>query len=111
MQLDSKKLLFDIKSSIDSIFIYLDGNFDFNHYESNKLLRRGVERELEIIGEAMNRLLKLNPEVEISNARKIVDLRNLVIHSYDSVDNIIIWAVISRDLPVLLQEVSVLLKD
>jgi uncharacterized protein with HEPN domain len=64
---------------------------------------------LEIIGEAVNNLLKINPEIPISFARIIVDLRNKVIHSYDSVNHIIIWKVIMKDLPLLRSEVISLL--
>lgn len=76
MRLEIQKYLFDIKCSIDSINEFLGGEKDFNFYKSNKLLRRGIERELEIIGEAAGRILKTDPTISISNARKIVDLRN-----------------------------------
>lgn len=62
---------------------------------------RGVEREIEIIGEAVNRILKIDAKIQISNARKIVNLRNWVIHSYDNVDSILIWVIIQKDIPVL----------
>ena len=80
MQLEIQKYLFDIQISIDSINEYLGDKRDFNVYLSNKLLRRGIERELEIIGEAANRLLKIDSTIKIDNVRKIVDLRNWVIH-------------------------------
>ena len=96
-----EKYLYDIKESIDSIDEYLGDKRDFFEYKRNKLLRRGVERELEIIGEAINRILEIDPDIEISEARRIVDLRNWVIHGYDKVDDTIIWGIISRDLPQL----------
>jgi uncharacterized protein with HEPN domain len=74
------------------------------------LLRRGVERELEIIGEAINRILKINPDIEIPEARRIIDLRNWVIHGYDKVDDVIIWGIISRDIPKLKKQVERLLE-
>ncbi|MEC4003090.1 HepT-like ribonuclease domain-containing protein [Flavobacterium sp. SUN052] len=80
-------------------------------YLSNKTKRRAVEREIEIIGEAMNKLLKINPEIAISYSRIIVDLRNKVIHSYDSVDDILIWKIIMKDFPILLEEVKHLLNE
>src|SRR6056297_2633113 len=73
----------------------------FLNIKETRLLRRGVERELEIIGEAINRILEIDPNIEISEARRIVDLRNWVIHGYDKVDDTIIWGIISRDLPKL----------
>ena len=78
---------------------------------NNKQLRRAVERELEIIGEAVNHLLALDETIAIDNARRIVDLRNFVIHGYDKVDNVIIWGVISRDLPKLKEQVDKLLDE
>jgi len=55
-------------------------------------------------------LLKLNPELKINESRRIVDLRNWIIHGYDRVDDIIIWGIISKDLPALKEQVSILLK-
>jgi uncharacterized protein with HEPN domain len=110
MHLEIQKYLFDIQSSIDSINDYLGGKRDFNHYQNNKLLRRGIERELEIIGEAANRILKMDSNIKIENARKIVDLRNWVIHGYDKIDDVIIWGIISKQLPLLKIQVDELLK-
>lgn len=62
--------------SINSIDEYLGKEKDFDDYKANKQLRRAVERELEIIGEAANKILILEPDIKIENARKIVDLRN-----------------------------------
>ena len=104
-----EKYLYDIKESIDSIDEYLGDKRDFFEYKRNKLLRRGVERELEIIGEAINRILEIDSNIEISEARRIVDLRNWVIHGYDKVDDTIIWGIISRDLPQLKKQVDKLL--
>ena len=106
-----EKYLYDIKESIDSIEEYLGDKRDFFEYQRNKLLRRGIERELEIIGEAINRILKINSDIEISEARRIVDLRNWVIHGYDKVDDVIIWGIISRDIPKLKEQVERLLEE
>ncbi|MBI5218602.1 MAG: DUF86 domain-containing protein [Bacteroidia bacterium] len=109
MQREILKNLHDIKDSIDSIYEFLGDKKDFNIYRSNKLLRRGIERELEIIGEATNRILKIDKNIDISDARRIVDLRNWVIHGYDKVDDVIIWGIISRDLPKLKKQIDFLL--
>ncbi len=69
MKREIKKYLYDIKTSIDSIDEYFGGKRDFFEYQNNKLLRRGIERELEIIGEAVNRALKIEPDLNIENAR------------------------------------------
>jgi len=106
-----KKYLYDVQQSIVSIYEYLGNKRDFLEYESNKQFRRAVERELEIIGEAVNHLLALDETIAIDNARRIVDLRNFVIHGYDKVDNVIIWGVISRDLPKLKEQVDKLLDE
>jgi uncharacterized protein with HEPN domain len=111
MQHSVEMYLLDIQNSIDSINEYLGTERNFNTYESNKLLRLAVERELEIIGEAVNRILKVDPEIDISDSRRIVNLRNLVIHTYDSVDNVIIWGIIDKDLPLLKNQVAELLKN
>ena|SRR6056297_761824 len=110
MELKIQKYLYDIITSINSIYDYLGENRDFNEYSENKLLRRAVERELEIIGEASNRILKLDSEFPINNARKIVDLRNWVIHGYDKVDDVIIWGILSNHLPKLKEQVEDLMK-
>ncbi|KPM48863.1 HepT-like ribonuclease domain-containing protein [Jiulongibacter sediminis] len=104
-----KKYLSDILSSIRYIDLHLDGKRDFSVLENDFTVKRAIERELEIIGEATNQLLKLNPEIEISSGRKIVDTRNRIIHSYDAVDENIIWRIIIRDIPVLEKEVKELL--
>lgn len=106
MQREILKYLFDIQESVNSIFNFLGDNRDFNEYKSNKLLRRGIERELEIIGEATNRILKLDDKIDIPNSRRIVDLRNWVIHGYDKVDDVIIWGIISKDLPKLKEQID-----
>ena len=110
MEDEIKKNLFDILTSISSIDEHLQGKRDYNLYISNLTIRRAVERELEIIGEAMSRALNQKPDIEISYARIIVDLRNKVIHAYDAVNNDSIWKIIVKDLPVLKAEVEILLK-
>ena len=107
MQLEVKKYLYDIKTSIDSINDYLGDKRDFNTYKSNKLLKRGIERELEIIGEAAGRILKIDTTIAIDDARKIVDMRNWVIHGYDIIDDIVIWGIISKQIPILKKQVEV----
>ncbi len=106
MKLEDKKLLFDIKTAITSIDEHLEGKRNFEEYKRNKTKRRAVERELEIIGEAMNLLLKINPQIQLSYSRAIVDLRNRIIHAYDNINDIIIWKIVTKDIPVLESEVN-----
>ena len=84
---------------------------NFSAFKVNKLLKRAIERELEIIGEAAGRILKIDPRFPIEDARKIVDLRNWVIHGYDIVDDVVIWGIISKQLPILKNQVELLLDD
>jgi uncharacterized protein with HEPN domain len=102
--------LFDIKESIVSIEQFLGDKRNFNDYQSSKIVRRAIERELGIIGEAMSKLLKIDNSILISNPRRIIDLRNWVIHGYDKVDDVIVWGVITKDIPMLKKEVNKLLE-
>jgi len=110
MKLEIRKFLYDIKESIESIENYLGEKRDFNIYIADKMLRRAVEREFEIIGEAMNRIEKTDSTIDISSKKQIINLRNRVIHGYDKIDNEIIWGTIVRHLPKLKQEIESLLR-
>lgn len=110
MQHRINKYLFDIQTSIDSIADYLGDNCGFETYVADKKLRRAVERELEIIGEAVGKILQIDPEAPIDNARKIIGLRNRVIHAYDNVDNETVWGVLITHLPILKKDVDKMLK-
>jgi uncharacterized protein with HEPN domain len=109
MDNEIKKYLFDIQESIDSIQKYLGDRRDFKVYMADKMLRRAVEREFEIIGEAMSRIEKLDSTIEISSKRQIISMRNRVIHGYDKIDNEIVWGTIVRHLPTLKLEIDNLL--
>jgi uncharacterized protein with HEPN domain len=110
MDIEIKKYLFDINESIDSIEKYLGDKRDFTIYLANKMLRRAVEREFEIIGEAMSRIERLDPKLEISSKKQIINMRNRVIHGYDKIDDEIVWGTILRHLPTLKSEITNLLK-
>ncbi|WP_016775786.1 HepT-like ribonuclease domain-containing protein [Anaerophaga thermohalophila] len=109
MDNEIKKYLFDINKAVSSIEDYLGDKRDFTIYSSNKMLRRAIEREFEIIGEAMNRINKLNPDIQITSKKKIISMRNHVIHGYDKIDDSIIWGAIVRHLPLLKKEISEIL--
>jgi len=104
----ARKYLFDILESIKSIEEYLT-EINFFQYQKNKMVRRAVERELEIIGEAMNALLKIDENIKITSAKRIIGMRNRVIHGYDKIDDGVVWGTIKRHLPVLKDEVKELL--
>jgi uncharacterized protein with HEPN domain len=104
------KLLYDIKIAIDEIDSYFETEAQtYENYRTNSLLRRAVERNLEIIREAMNRLLKENPDFTVENAVRIIGLRNQIIHGYDSVSDENIWGIVNRHLPNLKSEVNYLI--
>ena len=111
MDREAKKLLTDIQNCIASINEHLQRQRNYYLFTSNKTIRRAVERELEIIGEATGKLLKMHPDIKISHARSIVDLRNLVIHAYDAVNPDLLWKIVVKDLPQLNIEVQELLKS
>jgi uncharacterized protein with HEPN domain len=109
MATEIKTWLADIKQAIDEINLFLNDTSDFSAFNKDIKTRRAIERDIEIIGEAIGRILLVEPEIEISNARKIVDTRNRIIHGYDSVSYDIIWAIVIQDIPLLLEEVKNLL--
>ena len=105
----TRKYLFDILEAVNSIENYIL-NVDFIQYQKNKMVRRAVEREFEIIGEAMNAMLKADSSIRITSAERIIGMRNRVIHGYDKIDDGLVWGTIKKHLPVLKEEVSELLK-
>lgn len=90
-----RKYLSDILSSILEIESFLeDRPREYATFCNDTLFRRGVERNIEIMGEAMNQALKINPNIPITAARKVVDTRNFVIHAYDSLKPDILWGIV-----------------
>lgn len=110
MKHEIKKYLFDVLTAINSIKEYIGEDRDFNSYQNDKLLRRAIEREIEIIGEAVNRILSKDPKFKIEYSRQIIDTRNWVIHGYDKVDDVIIWGIVTNYIPRLESEILELLK-
>ena len=98
------KLLLDALGAIDSAQEFISGR-TLQEYEQDKLRRSAVERQLEILGEACARLVRLDPSIlTISPALKLaVDLRNRIIHGYDAVDDEIVFLTVSDDLNALKQ--------
>ncbi|KAA6332083.1 hypothetical protein EZS27_019378 [termite gut metagenome] len=111
MDSDIRERLRDMYESINSIEDYLGTERDFDVYTANKMLRRAIEKEIEIIGEAMNRIDKKAPDIQISSKRQIIGMRNRLIHGYYKIDNVMIWGVIDRHLPVLEEEISRILYE
>lgn len=106
------KYLADVLGAIEEIESFLlDRPKEYETFCNDILFRRGVERNIEIMGEAMNQALKITPNLPITNARKIVDTRNFVIHAYDSLRADMLWAIVVLHLPLLKSEVTELLKN
>ncbi|QNF32853.1 DUF86 domain-containing protein [Adhaeribacter swui] len=109
MESDIQLWLADIKRSVVEIYDFLPAEKDFHLFQQDLKTRKAVERNLEIIGEALNRILRIHPEINITNARRIVNTRNRIIHCYDTVSEDIIWAIVIKDLPKLEEEIEKLL--
>ena len=105
-----KKYLSDILMAIELIEEFTADIKDFNLYDSDKKTQSAVERQLAIIGEALNHFRRVEPEIKIENDKQIVAFRNRLVHAYDNLDNSIIWAILSRHILPLKTEVEKLLK-
>ena len=112
MDREIKKYLGDIDNAISEIDSFIE-NYPrrFDVFCNTPILIRAVQMNIAIIGEAMNRILRLNPHISVSHARKIVNTRNYVIHGYDSLRHEILWAIVINDLPLLKAEVRNLLNN
>jgi uncharacterized protein with HEPN domain len=112
MQIEAAKYLHDIAQACDRLARFTVGK-GLADYEADEMLRSAVERQFEIIGEALNQMLRLEPGLasQISNAAQIIAFRNLLAHRYRTVANKTVWGVLEDDLPLLRQEVEVLLRS
>ncbi len=109
---DIKTWLYDILNAIVEIENFLtDSTKEFTKYKNDLRTKRAVERNIEIIGETLSRILKHNDTISISNSRKIIDTRNRIIHGYESVSDDVIWGIIIRHLPALRIEIQILLGE
>ncbi len=100
-----KKYLSDIIRAIELIDQFTSSVSNYSEYVSDLKTQSAVERQLGIIGEAVNKFDKLFPDQTLENARKIVGFRNRLIHTYDAVDSSMIWAIIKKYLEPLKIEV------
>ena len=110
MQPDIRRFLYDIRLACEAL-VEFTRNRSLDDYEADLLLRSGVERQLEIIGEALNQALKIDPTLteEITGIREIINLRNVIIHGYATIENETIWGILQNDLPALHEQVRKLL--
>ena len=111
MQLRVKKYLYDIQQACQLLKQFTAGK-DLQDYEADALLRSGVERQFEVIGEALRQMREVEPGLvdKITEARRIIGFRNVLIHGYASVSNKTVWDVLTTDLPRLRREVDELLR-
>jgi uncharacterized protein with HEPN domain len=110
MEDEIKTWLSDIKQAIIEINDFLPDKKNFFQFQKDLKTKRAIERNVEIIGEAANRILKKQPDIQITDIKKIIDTRNRIIHGYDSVSDDIIWSIVVRHLPKLEEEINYLLK-
>ena len=110
MQLRVKALLHDIERAIDLIRRFTLRK-SFEEYTSDPMVRSAVERQLVIIGEALNQMTRLDPTsvAKISEHRRIIGLRNILVHSYAKVDDRVIWSIVKDKFPRLHRDVESLL--
>lgn len=109
MQPKLLKYILDIESVIEEIeFIKHKTQNDFNNFSSDIILQRAIERDLEIIGEAIRKIIGINPDVQITASKNIIGLRNIISHAYDSVEPEMLWGIIQRNVPVLADEIRAL---
>ena len=101
------KYLLDIESiilEIEEIKVKSENNFAF--FNSDIILQRAIERDLEIIGEAIRKIFEIEPKIEISSAKNIIGLRNIISHAYDSIEPEMIWGIIQKNIPILSDEIQ-----
>ena len=112
MPLDAKAYLADMIAAADRIFAFTSGK-TYEDYLANDLLRSGVERQFEILGEALRKLSELDPQTAaaIPEYRRIVGFRNILVHGYASVDNWLVWGIVENKLPALRASVASLVDD
>jgi uncharacterized protein with HEPN domain len=112
MRPDPRKYLWDALRAAERLSRFAHGK-SFADYQADELLKSAVERQFEIIGEALNQLSKLSPELaeQIPELPRIVAFRNILIHGYAMVDDALVWQVLIDKRPVLDQALRKLLAD
>jgi uncharacterized protein with HEPN domain len=111
MRLESLKYLYDIEQAASLLTRFSSGK-SLAEYQADALLRSGIERQFIIIGEALSRFIKLEPELglTITGHRQIIDFRNILVHGYDVVRDDRVWDIVEHHLPVLIEEAAALKK-
>ncbi len=107
---ETRKNLIDILQAAEEIQDFVSG-MDFKAYQNNPVTKRAVERDFEIIGEALNRIKYTDSKLleKVSEHHRIIGFRNILIHGYDIVDEAVVWKAVTNHLPILLGEVKEIL--
>jgi uncharacterized protein with HEPN domain len=105
-----RKSLVDILQAAEEIQNFTHG-MDFNAYRNSPVTQRAAERDFEIIGEALSRIKKIDEELieKVSEHHRIIGFRNILIHGYDIIDEMIVWTAITNHLPILVKEIKEIL--
>ena len=104
--------IYDVKRAIEEVESYFDGyTMRYEIFEKDYLRRSAVERKAEIMGEAINRILKIQRDFPLPNARAIIDTRNRIIHGYDSVKPEFLWSLVIRHIPNLKKDIEKIISD
>ncbi len=110
MRIESKKYLYDIQQAATRIAEFTRAK-TFGDYGADGLLRSAVERQFEVIGEALTQLARIDIETasRLPEYRRIIAFRNVLIHGYAEVDHRVVWSIVELKLPALRQHVESLL--
>jgi uncharacterized protein with HEPN domain len=111
MDNEIKAWLFDILQSINEVESYFENKPKrFDDYLKDIKTKRAIERNIEIIGEAVNRILKKDKDFKLENAQKIIGTRNRIIHGYDKISDDLIWSIVINHLSKLKEEILISMK-
>jgi len=112
MKDEIRKCFYDIQQACSEIVEFM-GQLEFEEYLDDTRTQRAVEREFEIIGEALNRIKREDAELleKVSEHHKIIGFRNILAHGYDMVDEMIVWKAVKEHLPILKKEVGDIMKS
>ncbi|MHC4121108.1 MAG: HepT-like ribonuclease domain-containing protein [Planctomycetota bacterium] len=111
MQPEVRKYLYDVCQACEALLGFIRDK-SLEDYNADLLLRSGVERQLMIIGEALSQAERIDPDLPhaISDIRQIINLRNVIVHGYATVENETIWGIVQEDVLDLREQVKILLE-
>ncbi|WP_439576687.1 HepT-like ribonuclease domain-containing protein [Elioraea sp.] len=112
MRADPRGLLWDAHDAAETVAVFIRGH-TLAEYRADRMLRSAVERQCEVVGEALNRLAKVAPDLaaRVPGLAQAVAFRNLLIHGYAVVDDAVVWRTVQQDLPVLSRDLAALLAE